>query len=41
MRGGVTVNDLLDRYSHEDREIFYQVIKENFEATKNSGMPLL
>jgi hypothetical protein len=41
MRGGVTVNDLLDRYSYEDREIFYKVIKENLEATKESQMPLL
>ena len=41
MRGGVTVNDLLDRYSSEDREIFYEVIKENIEATKNTQMPLI
>jgi hypothetical protein len=41
MRGGVSVNDLLDRYSHEDREIFYAIIKDNIEATKNSQMPLM
>jgi uncharacterized membrane-anchored protein YitT (DUF2179 family) len=41
MRGGVTVNDLLMSYSHEDRELIYTVIKENIEATKASQMPLL
>jgi hypothetical protein len=41
MRGGVTVNDLLDRYSYEDREIFYKIISDNIEATKNSGLPLI
>jgi hypothetical protein len=41
MRGGVSVNDLLDRYSNEDREIFYEIIKENIEATKNTQLPLL
>ena len=41
MRGGVTVNDLLTNYSHEDRELIYTVIKENIEATKASMMPLL
>jgi len=41
MRGGVTVNDLFDRYSHDDREAMYAVIKENIEATTESGMPLV
>jgi hypothetical protein len=41
MRGGVSVNDLLDRFSHDDREVFYQIIKENIEATKNTQMPLI
>jgi hypothetical protein len=41
MRGGISVNDLLDRYSHEDREILFAVIKENIETTKNTQMPLL
>jgi hypothetical protein len=41
MRGGVTVNDLLDRYSYEDRELFYKIISDNFENTKNSGMPMI
>ena len=41
MRGGVSVNDLLDRYSYEDREIFFNIIKENIETTKTTQMPLL
>jgi hypothetical protein len=41
MRGGVTVNDLMDRYSFEDREIFYKIISDNIEATKNAQMPLI
>jgi hypothetical protein len=41
MRGGVTVNDLLSFYSYEDREMIYNVIKENIEATKNTQLPLI
>jgi hypothetical protein len=41
MRGGVTVNDLLDRYSFEDRELLYKVINDNFENTKNSGITMI
>jgi hypothetical protein len=41
MRGGVTVSELLDRYSFEDREAMYVVIKENLELTKSAQMPLL
>ena len=41
MRGGVTVHQLLHEYSADDREAFYAVIKDNLEATKESGMPLL
>jgi hypothetical protein len=41
MRGGVSVNDLLDRYSHEDLTILSEIIKENVENTKASQMPLL
>jgi hypothetical protein len=41
MRGGVSVNDLLDRYSHDDRQAMYEVVKENIELTKNSQMPLI
>lgn len=41
MRGGVSVQDLLHIYSHDDRESFYAVIKENIELTKESRMPLI
>lgn len=41
MRGGVTVNDLLHIYSFEDRDMIYNVINDNIEATKVSQMPLL
>jgi hypothetical protein len=41
MRGGVTVSQLLDQYSYEDRGMIYNVIKDNVEATKETRMPLL
>lgn len=41
MRGGVTVNDLLHTYSHEDREMMYAVINQNIENTKETRMPLV
>ena len=41
MRGGVTVDELLHLYSYEDRDMIYNVIKENVEATKETRMPLL
>jgi hypothetical protein len=41
MRGGVTINDLLYNLSFDDREAAYAVIKENVEATKNTGMTLI
>ena len=41
MRGGVTLHELLHVYSYDDRESFYEVIKENIELTKVAQMPLL
>ena len=41
MRGGVTVNDLLNIYSHDDRQSIYEIINENIETVKNTGLPLL
>jgi hypothetical protein len=41
MRGGVTMHQLLHEYSADDRESFYVVIKENVEATKESGLSLI
>jgi hypothetical protein len=41
MRGGVTVNDLMFLYSHEDRELISKIIKENIEITEKTQMPLI
>jgi hypothetical protein len=41
MRGGISVNDLMHTYSHEDIEIMKKIIKDNIETTKKSGMPLI
>lgn len=41
MRGGVTMQELLHYYSHEDREAMYTIIKENIELTKVAQMPLI
>jgi hypothetical protein len=41
MRGGVTFNDLLDRYSLDDRKNMYTIIEENLEITKTTQMPLV
>lgn len=38
MRGSVTVTDIYEM-SYEDREIISDIVKENLETTKNSGMP--
>jgi hypothetical protein len=41
MRGGISAQDLFHIYSFEDRSIISNIIKENVEATKKSGMPLI
>jgi len=41
MRGGITVNELLFTFSHDDRSAAYAIIKENIESTKNTGMNLI
>jgi len=41
MRGGVTVNDLMFIYGPEDRDAAYSVIKDNIDATKETGLPLI
>jgi hypothetical protein len=41
MRGGVTLQELLHIYSHDDRESMYAIIKDNLETTKESGMPFV
>lgn len=41
MRGGVSVEDLLHIYTHEDLEIMGKIIQENIELTQKSGMSLV
>jgi hypothetical protein len=41
MRGGVQYDQLLHQYSYEDRSLMYEIIKENIEATKSTGLPLI
>jgi hypothetical protein len=38
MRGGVSIEELY-WMSYEDRTILSDIIKENLEATKKSGLP--
>ena len=38
MRGGVTYNEAM-MMSNQEREIIGNLIKENLETTKNSGLP--
>jgi hypothetical protein len=41
MRGGVTSQELFHIYSHEDRVIINDIVKDNIEATKKSGLNLI
>lgn len=41
MRGGVSVNDLLYLYGHEEREMITKLVKENIELTEKTRMPLI
>jgi hypothetical protein len=41
MRGGVSSEELFHVYSHEDRQIMNEIIKDNIEATKKSRIGLL
>lgn len=41
MRGGVSSHDLFHIYTHEDREIMNNIIKDNIENTKTSKLPLM
>ena len=41
MRGGISLNDLLHVLGSEDRDIMYDIVKDNIELTKESRMPLL
>lgn len=41
MRGGVSSEQLFHVYSKEDRELLDNIIKDNIELTKKTGMPFL
>ncbi len=41
MRGSVSSSDLFHLYSNEDRLIIGEIVKENIEFTRKSGMPLV
>jgi hypothetical protein len=41
MRGGVSSTDLFYLYSYEDRTILNNIIKDNIDATKKSGLNLI
>jgi hypothetical protein len=41
MRGGVSIEWLFEEADVGDTEILSTVIKENMEATKKSGLPLI
>ena len=41
MRGGVTINDLMDRYSYDDRVVMYDIIDDNFKSSQENQMPLI
>jgi len=41
MRGGVQAEDLLWRYSVEDREILSKIIKDHIETTNKTGLALI
>lgn len=38
MRGSITIDDAF-ALTYEDREIISEIIKENLETTKKSGLP--
>jgi hypothetical protein len=41
MRGGVTMEDLLHTYSFEDREMLYDIIKENINTTQETRIAFI
>jgi ADP-dependent phosphofructokinase/glucokinase len=41
MRGGISVDQILNDTDIEDHEIMQRIFKDNIEATKNAKMPLL
>lgn len=41
MRGGVSSNELFHVYSKEDRDIMDNIIRDNIELSKKTGMNFL
>jgi len=41
MRGGVSINDLLYLYSHDDRAAIMKVVQDNIELSKSAQTPIL
>jgi len=41
MRGGVSSYELFHVYSRDDRIIMNEIVKDNIELTKKSGLPIL
>ena len=41
MRGGVTSQELFHIYSYEDRLILNDIVKDNIELVKKSGLAIL
>jgi hypothetical protein len=41
MRGGVSSYELFYVYSRDDRIIMNEIVKDNIELTKKSGLPIL
>lgn len=41
MRGSISYENLMYQLSSEDIDILQDVIKENFEATKETNLPLI
>ena len=41
MRGSLSYHDLMYKISHEDIEIYNQIVKDNIDATEKTRMPLL
>lgn len=41
MRGGVSVNDLMNTYSYEDRDLIYKIIEDNIELSRITQQPFI
>lgn len=41
MRGGVTAHELFYNFSYEDRTIINEIVKDNIDLTKKTGLNLI